>query len=972
MEGGNLTKDKAVYHVSRKCAAISAVLIVLLLAISFSLMYLLVPKCPCSLQPPIKSTQSSVKPVPLYVRLPTSVSPIAYDIRLIPFIWPGNFTFNGDVTIIVNVTQETSNITLHATELAILQVNLSRISDNNLVTSSSSTYVTDAVEDIRNAINIDKTELEKEREFLIIYPDKSLKPGQYKLSIKFVGILNNALNGFYRSSYNVNNITRWIATTQFQSTDARRAFPCFDEPALKAKFTISIGRPKNMTSISNMPHIGSPVPVEGIPDYEWDHFKQSVPMSTYLVAFCVTDFDHLSDGTFKVWARNEAIQQARYALEIGPKILRYFESFFQISFPLPKIDMVALPDFAAGAMENWGLITFRESAMLYQLGVSANKHKQRVGTIVAHELGHQWFGNLVTPSWWSDLWLNEGFATYIEYLGVDHVEPTWRTSDQFVVNDLQNVLQQDAYKSSHPVSASVSHPNEIDEIFDSISYGKGASIIRMMNHFLTKKVFKSGLTNYLNSRIYQSATQNDLWQALTEQAHLDNVLPSEFSVKEIMDTWTLKTGFPVITVTRNYDDGSAFITQTLFQYGMNTSQNVESDWWVPLSYTNQEKADFTTTQPSHWMKAEGHIRIDNLNTQFNHWVIFNINETGFYRVNYDMVNWEMLISHLMHPTKYLKIGELNRAQIIDDSFNLARAGLLNYSVAFNISKYLAQETSYFPWASAFPALNYIDSMINKMPIYDKFKKFVLHLMKKLYEETGYVDYVRDEQLTIYKRAELFKWACDLGQEECVRSAITQFQNWRVSPSPDRNNPTATNLKGTIYCTALREGSQAEWDFAWKRFLNANVGSEKSLLLGALGCTRETWILSRYLHWAITEGSGIRPHDAVSVFGAVSNNVIGQPLAFAFLRDNWQRIKQYFGTNFYALNSIIRVTTSVMNTEFELRMLKEFAELHKKELGTGTKVIDMAIEHAEANVHWMQNNYKQVEDWLKTVEIKDDE
>lgn len=199
--------------------------------------------------------------------------------------------------------------------------------------------------------------------------------------------------------------------------------------------------------------------------------------------------------------------------------------------------------------------------MLYQMGVSANKHKQRVGTVVAHELGHQWFGNLVTPSWWSDLWLNEGFATYIEYLGVDYVEPSWRTTDQFVVNDLQNVLQQDAYKSSHPVSASVSHPNEIDEIFDSISYGKGASIIRMMNHFLTKKVFKSGLTNYLNSRKYQSATQDDLWQVLTEQAHMEYVLEPEFSVKEIMDTWTLKTGFPMITVKRNYEDGSAIISQ---------------------------------------------------------------------------------------------------------------------------------------------------------------------------------------------------------------------------------------------------------------------------------------------------------------------------------------------------------------------------------------------------------------------------
>uniref|UniRef100_A0A146LYB5 Aminopeptidase n=3 Tax=Lygus hesperus TaxID=30085 RepID=A0A146LYB5_LYGHE len=953
MEGG-LTKPRG-YQVTRPCAFILACLFLIVIATALLLMYLLAP-CPCARSAGLSYSRLSRKSN-LYVRLPTSVVPHSYNLKLIPFIQQGNFNFSGNVDITVNVTQATYNITLHSADLSIQKTSVRRVVEENAVMDEDSPDF---------QIPIRKTEFDLKREFFVIHLNRPLEPGQYKVNIEFTGILNDALQGFYRSSYVNNNVTWWIATTQFQSTDARRAFPCFDEPALKAKFTIHIGRPSNMKAISNMPKEGESTPVEGVRDYMWDHFRESVPMSTYLVAFTVSDFEHWSDRSFKVWARSQAIDQAKYALKIGPKILKHFEEYFGIAYPLPKMDMIALPDFAAGAMENWGLITYRESTMLFQDGVSASRHKQRVASVVAHELAHQWFGNLVTPSWWSDLWLNEGFATYIEHLGVEVVEPSWRTGDQFVVHELQNVLEQDAYKSSHPVSAPVSHPNEIDEIFDSISYGKGASIIRMMDHFLTTPVFKRGLTNYLNSRKFQSATQDDLWQALTDQAHADNALDPEITVKEIMDTWTLKTGFPVVTVTRDYDRGSATISQKRFQY-MKLSETSGSSWWIPLSYTNQDRADFTTTKPSQWMKAQGEITIENLNTYPNQWVIFNINETGFYRVNYDERNWQLIIAQLRDPDRFLYIGELNRAQLIDDSLQLARAGHLNYSVALNLTTYLAEEVSYLPWEAAFPGLGFLNTMLKKMPIYDKFKGYFLHLIYKLYQETGFIDRHTDEQLLIYKRVEVLRLACDLGHEDCVKNAVLQFQHWRSSPNPDKNNPVSPNLKSTIYCTALREGGQAEWDFAWERYLNANVGSEKALILQALGCTRETWILSRYLHRAITEGSGIRKQDTATVFSTVANNIIGRPLAFEFVRDNWQKIKEFLGPTVFTLSNIIRFTTNDMITEYELKQLKEFAvSKGEEELGSATKAVDQSIEIVEANVHWMKNYYKDVERWLQTV------
>ncbi|XP_029162416.1 aminopeptidase N-like [Nylanderia fulva] len=535
------------------------------------------------------------------VRLPKAVVPDSYELWLIPFIWEGNFTFHGEVKILVNVTSDTNNVTLHAVDMMIDEgfTNIREYS-----ATSNKTKIIRIVEQ-RN---------DTDRQFHVIKTSDTLSRGkQYVVHLKFIGYLNDYLQGFYRSSYMVGNQTRWIATTQFQATDARRAFPCFDEPALKAKFQINIARPRNMTSISNMPRKGAPMPVPGLHTYVWDHYERSVPMSTYLVAFIVSDFDvrRSEDGNFGVWARQEAISQSQYSLNIGPKILKYFEEYFQIKFPLPKMDMVALPDFSAGAMENWGLITYRETAMLYQEGVSTSTSKQRVATVVSHELAHQWFGNLVTPSWWTDLWLNEGFASYVEYIGIDAVEPSWKVLEQFVIHDLQNVFSLDALESSHPISIEVGHPDEISEIFDRISYGKGASIIRMMDHFLTTKVFKQGLTNYLKGKAYQSAEQNDLWYALTQQAHKDKVLEPSVTVKEIMDTWTLQTGFPVITVARNYNNNSAMLTQERFLLRNGTTQVTTSPseplWWVPITYTSEKQLNFSNTQPIAWMKAERSI-----------------------------------------------------------------------------------------------------------------------------------------------------------------------------------------------------------------------------------------------------------------------------------------------------------------------------------------------------------------------------
>ncbi|XP_059490233.1 aminopeptidase N isoform X2 [Neocloeon triangulifer] len=892
------------------------------------------------------------------VRLPRSVVPDRYHVRLVPHLWGtgSNFTFSGSVNIKVNVTEDTNNITLHANELIIKQ-EATRIF---AATPGSDT--------LGGSVTVTSQSRDVPRQFYILHTSETLKKGKtYEVQMTFTGKLNDLLQGFYRSSYQQNNQSKWIATTQFQPTDARQAFPCFDEPALKAKFKISLARPKGLSSVSNMPKKNSQSePVDGLPGWEWDHFEESVPMSTYLVAFVVSEFSRMDNGSFSVWTRRDAIQQAAYSLQVGPAILKYFEQYFQLPFPLPKIDMVALPDFAAGAMENWGLITYRETAMLYEEGVSASSSKQRVATVVSHELAHQWFGNLVTPEWWTDLWLNEGFATYVEYLGVDAVEPSWQIMEQFVIDEIQNVFSLDALETSHPISIEVGHPDEINEIFDRISYHKGASIIRMMDHFLTHDVFSKGLNNYLKKKAFKSATQNDLWTALTDQAYADKALQSSMSVAKIMNTWTLQTGFPVIKVDRNYPDGSAVIKQSRFLLNPDSNVTKQEYWWVPITYTTASVKDFNTTKPSLWLKKEPKSTISDLPRGDTEWLILNIQQTGFYRVNYDEKNWALLTKAL-NSENFSGIHVINRAQLLDDALALARAGHLDYGTALDVTKYLERELDYIPWKAALNSLNYIDNMLVRTAAYANFKAYMRNLIERLYVDTGSEEKPGEPQLTIYKRVKVMSWACSLGHEGCINHSISVFNQWLKSPNPDQQNPVPANLKNVIYCTAIKHGGQKEWDFVWQRYLKSNVGSERDLLLTSLGCTRETWLLNRYLLWAVTENSGIRKQDCARVFGSVSNNVIGSSIAFNFLRDEWERIKNYTIGPGGLGDTVDSLTYSIVSPS-DTEQLKQFAKRHRSELGPATRAVEQSIERAEANVNWMARNAAHIETWLKAAAI----
>jgi len=891
------------------------------------------------------------------VRLPRHLVPEQYDLQLTPFIIPDNWTINGYVEITMVCKSAGKNVTLHSVD--------TEIQNKTVVVQDES----------GDNIEISSYSYDHDREFFILQLAENLVVGKrYIVKIKFTSYLKDNLKGFYRSEYTdqeSKDETKYLAVTQFQPTDARRAFPCFDEPGIKAKFKVSLGRRKDMSSIANMPIKDKGVAMEGDDEYVWDHYENSVKMSTYLVAFVVSKFEFReSEKTengvrFRIWTRKDAIPQTEYARDIGPKMLKFFEDYFQVEFPLPKQDMIAAPDFAAGAMENWGLITYRETSLLFKPGVSAASNLQRIALVISHELAHQWFGNLVTPSWWSDLWLNEGFASYVEYLGVEAVQPQIKLLEQFIVNDLQDVLSLDALESSHPISIPVKHPDEINEIFDRISYGKGASIIRMMDKFLTSESFKKGLTNYLRAFQFDSAEQDDLWTHLTEQAHRDGTLRSDLTVKEVMDTWTLQTGFPLITVIRDYDAGSAKISQERFL--LNQTQSSESRWWVPITYTSPGQ-DFNKTYNNIWLSdKQWSLELKDMPNK-DEATIFNVQQTGFYRVNYDKKNWKLLAETLNKD--HTSIHVINRAQILDDALELAKVGKLDYQTALSLTGYLSRETEYIPWYSALSGLSHIKDMLKRTSAYGEFKSYMLKLLAPIYQKLGFDGKADDEHLDILLRKKIVSWACSMGHEDCVNKVTGTYRSWMGMTDPDAEdkNPIDVNLKSVTYCNAIAEGGEKEWDFAWKRYENSNVGTEKANILYALGCTEQVWLLNRYLNMSLTAGSGVRRQDGSKVIGSVARNTIGRYLAFNFLRDKWELVKSYF-TGFSAIGNTVKAISGSFNTDFDLSELKAFQKARVGDLGTSERAVKQAIEAGLVNVQWMEQNYETVWTWLKDYNVE---
>jgi len=441
--------------------------------------------------------------------------------------------------------------------------------------------------------------------------------GDHELELKFAGVLGDNLHGFYRSGYKHKGEERWIATTQFEAVHAREGFVCIDEPAAKAVFEVSLTVPSELTAVANTDVLKE----ESAGARKTVTFTPTPKMSTYLVAYVVGDFERVERQTPEgvmvgVLATPGQTEQLEFALDTAVRTLSFFNEYFGIPYPLPKLDMLALPDFAAGAMENWGLVTYRETALLLDPAQTSLSNKQRVAEVVAHELAHQWFGNLVTMAWWSDLWLNEGFATWVASLAMDKLFPEWEIWTSFIQEEFSQALEMDSLANTHPIQVEVDDPRSLDEIFDAISYAKGASVLNMLHHYLGAEDFRSGLHDYLEAHAYGNSETHDLWTALGKA--------SGKPVDEVMSAWTSQPGYPLI----GFDDGQ--VTQSRFYGSPREAKKAGPSqlWPVPFSVA---LADGAETEPK---LIEGEAEELPMELMSSDWFKPNPGQTSVFRTMY--------------------------------------------------------------------------------------------------------------------------------------------------------------------------------------------------------------------------------------------------------------------------------------------------------------------------------------------------
>ncbi|NXA81709.1 AMPN Aminopeptidase, partial [Thryothorus ludovicianus] len=888
-------------------------------------------------------------------RLPTTLKPELYEVSLQPFLKPdanNMYIFKGNSSVVFRCEEATSLILIHSNKLN--------------YTMQGSFHATLQAEGGGKAPAISRTWLETPTQYLVVQLDGPLQQGQrYRLSSSFTGELADDLAGFYRSEYiDKQGNKQVVATTQMQAADARKAFPCFDEPAMKANFSVTLIHPSEYEAISNMPAINTRM--EKINGESWNvtEFATTPRMSTYLLAFIVSQFSPVQNDTEKtlirIWGRPEAIKEGQgdYALNVTGPILRFFEKHYDTPYPLPKSDQVGLPDFNAGAMENWGLVTYRENSLLFDPAYSSIGNKERVVTVIAHELAHQWFGNLVTLRWWNDLWLNEGFASYVEYLGADSAEPLWNIKDLMVLNELHAVMATDALASSHPLSfreEEINTPAQISEVFDSIAYSKGASVLRMLSSFLSEDIFKKGLQSYLHTFSYSNTVYTDLWVHLQEAVEKNNV-PLPDNISNIMDRWTLQMGFPVVTV----DTRSGTVNQTHFLLDPTTSVDRPSvfnyTWIVPITWMTGTSHENST----YWL-----TKVTDTNNNFKlsspNWLLLNLNVTGYFRVNYNQENWDQLLNQLGTDHKVFPV--INRAQIIDDAFNLARAKYVNVTLALNTTRFLSKETEYMPWQAALSNLQYFQLMFDRSEVFGAMSKYIKKQVIPLFNHykniTNNWKNIPDGLMVQYNEVNAISTACSYGVTECQELATNYLRQWQNTS----NNPVPPNLRSAIYCSMVATGGEEAWDFLWKKFQEAPVVSEADKLRTALSCSPHPWILNRYLEYTL-DPTKIRKQDATSTINSIASNVVGQPLAWDFIRGNWRTLFNQYGGGSFSFSRLILSVTQRFSSEFELQQLEQFKKDNQDVgFGSGTRALEQALERTRANINWVKENRATVLGWF---------
>lgn len=898
-------------------------------------------------------TSSNGEPFPWNkMRLPDTITPLHYNLLIHPNLT--SLDFMGSVQIQIEVHQDTKTIILHSKDL---QISNARLLDSD-----------------RGQVQPLKVlEYPFYQQIALISHDL-LKSGRvYVIQLMFAANLSESFHGFYKSTYRTSKgETRVLASTQFEPTSARAAFPCFDEPAFKANFSVRIRREAKHISLSNMPKLRTLELPHGL--FE-DQFDETVKMSTYLVAFIVSDFLSISKTTehgvqISVYAVPEKIDQAEFALDAAVRLLDFYDDYFDIPYPLPKQDLAAIPDFQSGAMENWGLTTYRESGLLFDPHKSSASDKLGITMIIAHELAHQWFGNLVTMQWWNDLWLNEGFAKFMEFISVNITNPELQVEDYFMAKCFE-AMEVDALSSSHPVSTPVENPAQIQEMFDDVSYDKGACILNMLREFLTPEAFKSGIVRYLKRYSYKNTVNSDLWESLTNVCESDGLdetrlkgdgscrrtgsisgaskwqSEDELDVKAMMETWTLQEGFPLITV--EVKGREVRLGQERYLKSDDTSQSSGFLWQVPLTYITSSSA----TVQRFLLKTKTDVLY--LPEEVD-WIKFNVDMSGYYIVHYEGSGWDDLIALLKRDHTTLTSND--RASLINTAFQLVSVGKLPLDKALDLTLYLSKETEIMPVTQGFSELVPLYKLMEKrdmVKLDNQMKGYILQLFRNLIDQQSWTDDGSVSQRML--RSYLLLFACVRGHPPCVSTATQLFNKWKES---DGNMSLPNDVTMAVFSVGAR--TEEGWDFLFEKYKESLYISIKSRIKMAL----TTSPLDQKLKWMMEQslvGELIKTQDLPYVVTSVSKNPKAFKHAWDFLRANWDSLIKKFDLGSHSIAHMVVGVTNQYSTSEMLAEIRGFFGSLRAETGAELRCIQQAVENIEENIRWMDKNLPLLQAWL---------
>ena len=756
--------------------------------------------------------------------LPRNTIPKHYDIDLITFLDP-NFNFEGTISIDVTVSLDGKNdgiMTLNEMYLDVPEEAIRILDDTGY------------------PLEITEHEYDLERELHTI---KYVLPQgltyDFKFQANFSGYLFGGQLGYCRYSYVERDTqeTIYIAASQLADAHARWVFPCFDEPDLKATFDLKLGRQQNLMSLANVPAITKDEPIPNNPGYVWDTYQTSDKMSTYLVAFAVGTFQEVradlivDNKFFSVWGTPEKIQDGlgEYGQTIGRAVTQYYSDLFELPYPLPKLDYLAFPT-KRKAMENFGLVISAEPAALIDISADSSvKDLEQMTFAMSHEICHQWSGDLITCKWWDDIWLNEGICNYVMVVGGDFLNPDLMYRERFIIYNLKSLMRSDSKPDSLPMLYTVNHPNETN--YGEITYNKGSTLVRMIEHFITYDTLISGLSDYFKEFAYSNAVTDDLWLFLNQAAQRDGTLSPLYNLKTIMDPWMYLNNYPLLTVSRDYAAGTVTLSQARFLTEPDPGNPTEYEWYIPFTYTLLQNGvgNFEDTKSNIFLEPKAELTFPI--GQSDEAIIFNLKHVGMYRVNYDAENWNRIIDVLNGPD-FRNIDPINRAQILSDSYALAQSGNVTFDLTSRVARYLVNETDYVPLAMAFDIYTQIITNPGATGEELAIGAIIETVIQALYSSIG-LDPIPDAtQLDNFLQMDLTDAVKLNNLEPYVSDAIALFNTYKGNPSV---NPVNRQVRLQVYCTGLTFGDATDVAFLENQRSQSINPQEIQTITRALDC-----------------------------------------------------------------------------------------------------------------------------------------